>query len=274
MKGNLLTIVITLTVGVILAATILAPALSDAIESNYIKGSYSNVVNDSQISLKPIDQNTSNTLNIDSTGITTAEGVISYWEDSTYINMVLITDTLLVTVSGAGSISTIEATGTATANITSFTAVISAGALTYSINGGDAVSTTYAKGYIATLNGNYTSTLPAETKYTDSNNFAEGRARSGVYYVYIDGTGYANGVETTSNVTKTPVDGTDNQVSTIDEIKVGSWVMSTAYVVEKTANYRYTENSGIVALYGAILPLVIVALLLGAIGAVVYTRRE
>ena len=274
MKTNILTLVITLVVGIILAGGLLAPVLSDATESYYTKGSYSNIVNEDQISLKAIDADSSNTLNIDSTGITTTEGVIPYWTDTTYTNAVLITDTIMVTVTGTGAISTIQATGAVTTNNTSFTAVISAGSLTYSIDGGDAVSTTYTNGYVAAMEGDYVSTLPAETKYVDSDNFAQGRARQGVYYVIIDGVGYANGVQTTSNIAKTPIDGTDDQVFQLGEVKVGNWVLSTAAVVEKSANYRFTDEPGIVGLYGAILPIVIVTLVLCALGAVFYTRGD
>lgn len=273
MKNNVLTIVITLVMAVILTGSLLMPTLDSAAESYYHEVEYSNISGTNQIYLSPVNAETSNTINVSSENIVTNGGTIEYWEDTAFSNVVLLTDSIYVVVSGAGVITITTANGTSQAT-SSFTAVVSAGEITYSIDEQATIQITYTAGYIADPNGAYVSCPTSFTRYYDSMNFAQIRYDSG-YYAFIDGNGYKDGSAYSMDVTSSEVSDTDGTVHTLTSIKYTSTKSLTSVcVMEKVAIYGYTDNPGIVSLLGAIGPIVICSILLTAVSALVIRRNN
>lgn len=261
----------TIIVGVIVACAVAIPVIGAATDSLYIKQGFDNMTEDYQTTLSPINESSSNTLDIASTGITTNNGTIAYWEDTTVANVMLICENIYVAAYGNGNISVVTADGV-TSDVTRFTADISAGEITYSINSADVVTTTYTKGYVADPNGEYVSCQNTATKYFDDVKIAQCRYDSGLR-VFIDGTGYNNGVEANVTVRSTPVADTDDQVKTLDGLYyTSSRALNSAVVMEKTAYYIHTEEPQLANMISIIPILIITGLIIGAIS--VFVRRE
>lgn len=273
MNNKIIVSTVLVAVVIILTATVLMPVLKDAQDGLYEETKYSNISGENQIHLSPVNAETSNTLNVTATNIVTDKGTIEYWSDTTYSNVVLLTDSIYVLVTGAGAISVITASGTTTPT-TSFTAVVSAGEITYSIDGADSVTKTYKAGYVADPNGSHVSCPTSQTRYFDSQNFAQCRADGGAFYAYIDGVAYKDSADFTMNVNSSVVADTDDQVSTLTSINyTTSKTLNSTCVMENDAEYRYTTSPALVDLLGAIAPIVIIAIVVAAIG-VFLVRRE
>ena len=272
MNNKLIPLVITLVVGIILAGSLLVPVLNDARGSFYNTVEYSNVTSESQIHLSAVTAETSNTLDVSSTGIVTNNGNIEYWEDTTYANVVLLTDLIYVSVTGVGAITVVTTSGSTTAS--SFSAVISAGELTYSVDGADAVTTTYAAGYTADPSGDFVSCTTSDPRYFVGDKFAQARYDN-AFKAYVNGSGYSDGTEANMTVVSETVADTNNTVFKLTGIKyTSSKVLISLTVMENKVEYRYTDDPEVVSLLGAIAPIVIISLVVGAAGAIFYNRRD
>ena len=186
----------------------------------------------------------------------------------------LLTDLMYVSVTGAGVITVVTTSGTATTSATSFSAVISAGEITYSIGGADSVTTTYTSGYVADPSGKFVSCTTSDDRYYSANTFAQTRYDN-AFKAYIDGAAYSNGTSTTMTVHSDAVADTNNTVFKLTGINYTTTKMlNSLCVMENIVEYRYTNEPGIVSLLGAIAPLVIIGLVITAVGAIFYNRRD
>lgn len=269
---NYIGTIITVLIATIVFATVLVPIVGNLQSSYYEMVEYSNVENDNQIYLSAISTDTSNTINVESTGITSNTGVIPYWDDATFYNMILITDKIAVWVNGAGSIQVVTSSGIVTASV--FTAVASAGSITYSVDSADAVQITYTYGYIATIDGEYVSCFNNVHRYYDSLNFAQCRYDSGLY-VYVDGYKTKNGSEIPMTIESSDVAGTEGQVKDLTAIKyTQSRSLNSISVMEAKAVYTYTEHPTIVTLLGVIPIFVVISILMIVIRRMSYHSDE
>lgn len=259
-------------ISIILIGVILIPVVSGMQDSFYETEEYTNVEKESAIFMSAVNSTTSNTLNVDSSGITVGSGVIPYWSESADFNVVLLTNTIGVVVNGSGAITISDSTGTTTG--TSFTAIISAGEITYSVDSGDSVTIPYVSGYVAALQGDYVSCYQNTHKYFDSTNFAQFRYDS-VFKAYVDGVSYSNGsVVSDYALHYTEVDGTDGQVKDLSAINyTSSRALNSVMVLEANAEYKHTDDQSVVTLLGIIPILTLIAVLISVINFV-SNRRD
>lgn len=270
MENKLVSTIIMATVGIILVGSLITAAVSASNESFYTTTTYSNAVVDDQITLSPITTESSKTLNVNSTNIVTDTGNIEYWDDAEYRNVILISENISVAATGDKTIYYALSDGWHTA--TSFTAAISAGTITYSVNEGDAVTISYSSGYVADPEGEFISCAADQTKYYSSVTFAQ-MLYTANYYTFIDGDGFKDGTEIAMNVTSEDVENTDGNVKTLTSITVYNQPLNSPCVMQKSIEYTHADNPGAVSLLGVIAPVMILAILVGVVG-MIYLRRD
>lgn len=173
MKANLLTLAITLTLGVILAGSLLMPVLTDA--QNEFNPTYSNV-NDGALELDVVTSATISkdagvadkvTINDEEVSLTTSANAIVF-TDSFVINA-RTTNFYVITSSSATNVSA----------STAFTATISEGTITYKIGTGSETTVSYSGTVlVASTEGEYTN-IASGTAYTDDLNKVYGWSWSG-----------------------------------------------------------------------------------------------
>lgn len=296
MKTNLLTLAITLTIGVILAGSLLMPVISDAQKNT----------NDTLIN-EVSEGMTFKLDGVDDYNLTTTDSVRAWLINGTAVDMYSAAGALAITdkcrfEKNGGYVSLYDATGSRIANLSgvankvvveytaetkvfSVTTYTGAGdsaelANTYTYNvenilyyipGGDygAIQTNgdpdisyYVNDLSEVIAGGAYTTGDLDTSY-----FAEGTT------VYVGNSSYtASGTATTVKEYTDAIKGSSYSITVTDGEDSETFTPYTVFVPLKVIAHT-SEQNGQIALYGAIPILVIVGLLMAAIGAI-YTKRD
>lgn len=216
---KILNYVMTLAVVVIVVGVCAIPIIEDVVKAGMSNvTTFSNDDEDTdQIRLTRFDTFGSYTLDYSSaTGKLTVNGQV-YTPTNSGLQIAFMTDTIQFRVSSSTSSLVSIATETPFNNaVTSLSLVASAGNITYSIDEGDAVQTTYYNAFIYNPEGGY---INVSTPYFNNINQLAGFRYDSGDYVYWLGTAYADGAATTFNVNSTEVADTQGQVRQLENIK-------------------------------------------------------
>lgn len=276
MNNKLVSLVITLTIGVILAGTLLAPAISDATQSmEKVEREQSNIMN-------LMSETSEFTLTFDhSTRAITLNDVAL--ENLTDHEILVVTDKVCVEKASIGSAPslTIWADGLESLTISGVTKdtsiSLSNGTLTFT-NGDDTETYTTTFAYIYDKSGDYAA---IKDNYTNAVKVNDGDK----VVLFDNGGWYAKSyapvvVTATSGEVSGTIDEYASNATTSTEVDLavtftaGSFdnltITSTQPTLQAIAPATYTdyENHGYGALFGAMLVLVIVSLVLAAVTAV------
>lgn len=145
MKTNVLSLIITLVLGIILAGSILAPAVTDAATTTYTNNSSDGVEYVAADSFTMTKEAAGTAVNINGVEIDNAGTDLMLFSDNFVWNKVGATS-LLISSAGVNNISA-----------KSFNGTYANGTLTYSIDGGESVSVTLTNVLVATDKGDYVS---------------------------------------------------------------------------------------------------------------------
>lgn len=296
MKTNILTLVITLVVGIILTGALLAPVLSDSQEALYEKET-----NTGTILLNPVEEeHTGSIALVDGVATFTIDGnALTQTIDTTKRHAAAIGNNFMIGATG-NNIAIDYWDGTAAKHVT--TGVESASfeiaadktvTLKYTISETETTVNVPANNWIFVANDNGT--------YIESDEYYGGSAYlNNLDQLYAGSWTFTNNYQfgmhnTEVTVNGTTIDPANVVIDAVNEngfIKVNySFTESKTYftfdaagttktanvftvIVPATVQYMPESNQPIEALYGAILPIVIVSLVMVAIGAIVRSRED
>lgn len=279
MKTNILTLAITLTLGIILVGSVLAPVISDAEKNVGQSVTYSNTgygytldIMDSA-SVTAIATGTDGEQTYTTNGIT-VEGAPAYnlpliVTDSVTIQIGATNYPNLLVVRSASGISMIPTTTAATVSVT-----CENGTVTIDNNG---TTSTYTYSWLMGVseNGKYIEVAgPLQSTY-----LAEGEKpifygynNSIGYYTYFDGEAKASAATVSVIYTENLVDGTtDVYQTTSSGATIGSITPGAAIVLKDVKGHA---DDGASALVSAILPIVVIGLVVMAVGVIFRGRQD
>lgn len=294
MKTNILTLVITLVVGIVLTGALLAPVLSDSQEALYEKET-----NTGTILLNPVEEaHTGSIALVDGVATFTIDGnALTQTIDTTKRHAAAIGNNFMIGATGNNiAIDYWDGTnaGHVTTGVESASFEIAADktvTLKYTVSGNETTINVPENDWIFVANDNGTYIESAEyyggsAYVTDLNQFYSGSWTfvSGYQYgmhntevtvngVTIDPEDVVIDTEAVGGFTKVNYSFTDAKTYfTFDANGTDKSVNVFVVIVPKTVQYMPESNQPINSIYGAILPIVIVSLVMVAIGAVVRSR--
>ena len=299
MKTNILTLVVTLTLGIILCGSLLMPVITDAQDDLTVTKT-----NDYGIFAKVADEDLTMSASLSNSvwSWTVNDTTVEYPVDNTVGRPILVTDTINVMIDGSAII--VSAPSSRYTGQTSFTATLEDGTLTANFTNGSTpreLVSEPAWAFYSSDSGNYrsfyltsSSTLPNATVYYTDLNEIYGSSFLITTSKFFSFKGNEVTYYTSSSTTETiTAEVTPDNVS-------GTQTMKSLYVSRTAGDYAFTvDNSGndytahpwmfivpysvtsdavanpeaMSALYGAIPILFIIGLVLAATGAL-YMRRN